>query len=286
MKLKLKQKIAIQLYKTKFKAISIVSQKRAAESLFTLFCTPYSGKPKRKEPPFFKRAITLNFVYEGLTVRGWQWTPIHGNNRKILVVHGFDSCSYKSESIIQKLYTSGFQVLAFDAIAHGISDGKTINAKQYAECIAQIQATFGSMYAIVAHSLGGLATSIAVEESIHNLEKLVLIAPATETRRAIDNFFAFLKMPLWLKPEFETLIKKISGKEINYFSVSRIIKNINTQTLWVHDSGDFICPIDDVKPVIELQLPHLQFKITHGLGHNAVYRNADVLQQIASFLNA
>ena len=69
MKLKLKQKIAIQLYKTKFKAISLISNKKAAESLFKLFCTPYSGKPKRSEPPFFKKAKNIEIVFEVLKLK-------------------------------------------------------------------------------------------------------------------------------------------------------------------------------------------------------------------------
>ena len=284
MKLKLKQKIAIQLYKTKFKAISLISNKKAAESLFKLFCTPYSGKPKRKEPPFFKKAKTIDILFEGMTVRGWQWIPANCNGSKVLVVHGFDSCSYKSESIINKLYLSGYEVLAFDAPGHGISDGKTINAKQFSECIIDIDKKFGTLYAIVAHSFGGMATALAIEKDLQNVERLVLIAPATETRRAIDNFFDFLKMPLKLKPEIDNIIKGLSGKDVSYFSVARAVENITTKTLWIHDKKDFICPFEDVIPVQKKNLPHVQFHITSGLGHNAIYRNQNVLQKIAFFL--
>jgi len=284
MKLKLKQKIAIRLYKTKFKAISLISNKLAAKNLFKLFCTPYSGKPKRKQPPFFKKAKTIDIVFEKLTVRGWQWIPANCNGNKVLVIHGFDSCSYKSEPIINKLYLSGYEVLAFDAPGHGISDGKTINAKQFSECIADIDKKFGTFYGIVAHSFGGMAAALATENYLQQLERLVLIAPATETRTAIDNFFLFLKMPLKLKPEFDNIIRNLSGKEVSYFSVGRALENIKTKTLWIHDSKDMICPITDVTIVQEKHLPNVEFHITSGLGHNAIYRNQNVLQKIAFFL--
>lgn len=284
MKLKLKQKIAIQLYKTKFKAISLISNKLAAESLFKLFCTPYSGKPKRIEPPFFKKATNIDIIFEQLTIRGWKWIPANCNGKKVLVVHGFDSCSYKSESLISKLYLSGYEVLAFDAPGHGTSDGKTSNAKQLSECIAAIDEKFGTFYGIVAHSFGGMAAALATENYLQQLERLVLIAPATETRTAIDNFFSFLKMPLKLKPEFDNIIKSLSGKDVSYFSVARALENIKTKTLWVHDSKDMICPISDVIVVQEKNLPNVEFHITKGLGHNAIYRNQNVLQKIAFFL--
>jgi len=285
MKLKLKQKIALQLYKTKFKAISLVSNKLAAESLFKLFCTPYSGKPKRKEPPFFKKATNIEITFEQLTIRGWQWIPLNYNGNKVLVIHGFDSCSYKSESIINKLYLSGYQVLAFDAPGHGISDGTTVNAKQFSECIAVIAEKFGTIYGIVAHSFGGMAAALATENYLAKLERLVLIAPATETRTAIDNFFSILRMPLKLKPEFNNIIKRLSGKDVSYFSVARAFENIKTKTLWVHDSKDMICPISDVTVVQKKNLHNIEFHITEGLGHNAIYRNQNVLQKIALFLN-
>lgn len=284
MKLKLKQKIAIQLYKTKFKAISLISNKKAAESLFKLFCTPYSGKPKREVPTFFKKATKIEIIFDTLTVRGWQWIPSNCNGKKVLVIHGFDSCSYKSEAIIDKLYANGYEVLAFDAPGHGVSDGKTINAKQFSECIGDIDKKFGTFYAIVSHSFGGMAAALATENYLPQLQRLVLIAPATETRTAIDNFFLFLKMPLKLKPNFDTIIKNLSGKDVAYFSVARALENFTTKTLWIHDKKDMICPIIDVLPVQKKNLPHITFHFTRGLGHNAIYRNQQVLQIMIDFL--
>lgn len=285
MKLKFKQKVAIKIYQTKFKALSILSTRKAAESLFTFFCTPYSGKPKRKEPLVFKKGKKVSVVYEGNRINGWQFTPSKANGNKVLVLHGFDSCAYKSETIINCLYDNGYEVFAFDALGHGTSDGKTINAKQYAEIINLIDNSFGKFYAFVAHSLGGLAASLAVEEFKISIQKLVLIAPATETTRAIDNFFKFLKMPLNLKPEIENLIKEVSGKNATFFSVSRAIQSTTINTFWVHDENDFICPIEDVLPVQKLNLPNIEFYFTKKMGHNLIYRNKEVLNKILIFLN-
>ena len=284
MKLSKKQKFLIQLYKAKFNTISVFSKQKAAESLFKLFCTPYSGKPKRKAPAFFKRANTINIQFEGNTIKGWQWIPNNCNGKKVLIAHGFDSCSYKSEAIIHKLFLTGFEVLAFDALAHGESDGKTVNVNQYGDCIALIDETFGGLYAIVGHSFGGLAATLIVEKKLQHIEKIVLIAPAVETTRAIDNFFTFLKMPLALKPLLEQYITEHSGQSPEHYSVTRALQFLKSKVLWVHDEKDFICPIEDLKPTKEKHLSHVEFYITSGLGHNAIYRNPNVLQKIAFFL--
>lgn len=285
MKLKLKQRIAIKFYQTKIKAISLVSTQKAAQSLFNLFCTPYSGKPKRKAPLVFKKAISISILYNKQLVNGWHFNSKYNNGKKILIVHGFDSCAYKSETIIEKFVSLNYEVLAFDALGHGTSDGKYLNAKIYSEIINLINKAFGNIYAFITHSLGGLATTLAIEKFNINVQKLVLIAPATETTRAINNFFSFLKMPEFLKPEIEKLIIEIGEQPSSYFSIARAIQNINVNTFWIHDYNDFICPIEDVLPVEKMKLPHIKFLFTKKLGHNFIYRNKDVLNEVNAFLN-
>ncbi|MCZ2223195.1 MAG: alpha/beta fold hydrolase [Chitinophagales bacterium] len=284
MKLKLSQRIAISYYKTKIKTISILSKKIAAEKTFKLFCTPYSGKPKRKEPLIFKQAEKISFFIEKLIVRGWQWTPKNNNGKKVLIVHGFDSCSYKFEHFIKLLIQESFIVIAFDAPAHGISEGKTLDAWLYRNTIIEIEKKFGHLYCIIAHSLGGLSTSLATEQ-IPQLPKIILISPATETQRAIDNFFSIVKFGNEIKHELVRLIESINQLPISYYSVKRSIQKINAKVLWIHDKKDWICPYEDVEPVINLKLPNVEFYITQGLGHNKIYRNKEVLKRVITFLN-
>src|SRR5687767_3257145 len=112
MKLKLAQRIAIGYYKTKFKVLSLISSRRAAQSVFKLFCTPYSGKPKRKAPSIFREAEKISFLLNNREVNGWKWKPEEFNGKRILIVHGFDSCSYKFDRYIVPLNREGFEVFA------------------------------------------------------------------------------------------------------------------------------------------------------------------------------
>jgi len=283
--MKLAQRIAIGYYKTKIKTISLVSMRKAAEKAFELFCTPYSGKPKRKAPPVFHHAEKLNFDFNGLTIRGWRWKPEHANGKKVLIVHGFDSCSYMFEKYIKALTRNGFEVMAFDAIGHGTSDGKTINALLLRDSILKIDKLFGSFYGVMAHSLGGLAASLAAEQMRH-LQKLVLIAPATETRRAIDNFFGFVKLGNDIKKEMEDLIVELAQQPLSYFSVKRSAKNIAAPILWLHDEEDSICTFEDVQPVINEQIAHIEFHLTKGFGHSRIYKDDKVKDRIVDFISS
>ncbi len=281
--MKLAKRIAIGYIKTKLKATALVSMRRATEKTFELFCTPYSGKPKRKAPPIFHHAEKLSFEIKGLTVRGWKWKPEHANGKKVLIVHGFDSCSYKFDKYIHPLNKEGFEVVAFDAIGHGISDGKTINALILKDSLLKIDEVFGPLYAIMAHSFGGLAAALAAEQ-MGRLQRLVLIAPATETSTAIDNFFRFMKLGDDIRKEVERHIVMLAQQPISHLSVNRAVKNLQLPILWLHDEEDPICTYEDVKPAMVEPLEHLQFHITKGLGHSKIYRDDMVSKKIVDFI--
>jgi len=280
--MKLGRRLAISYYRTKFKVLSTVSKKKAAEIAFELFCTPQF----RKRLPFsknFTEAEKLSFVIHGETVRGYRWNK--GAKRKVLIAHGFNSSVTSFDKYIQPLIKKGYEVLAFDAPAHGRSTGKTINAAIYTEMILAINEKYGPVQSFMAHSFGGLGVSLALEQIPHDENfRLVLIAPATESKSAIDFFFSFMRLGSGVRKEFDDMIYRVRQKPSDWYSVSRVIKDINTKVLWVHDEDDDITPWRDAKRVQEQNHPHIDFVVTKGLGHRRIFRDSKIVQSIVDFL--
>lgn len=283
--MKLQQRIAIGYFKTKLKTIALVSSRRAAENAFKLFCTPRNGKIKQKVPAIFQKAQILSFNMDGIQIYGWKWKPKFTNGKVVLIAHGFDSYSYKFEKYVLQLTAQNFEVLSFDAPAHGRSKGKTINVQMYRNLIWQIEELYGPLYGIIAHSLGGIAAALAAEK-MDSLHKLVLIAPATETERAVNDFLKVIQLNDDLKEEFVKVIEEKAQQPLSYFSVSRAIQNISAKTLWLHDTGDRVCPFEDVKPVQDMTLPNVSFFITKGLGHSKIYKDNNSANRILSFIQS
>lgn len=280
--MKLAQRIALGYYKTKFRTLALLSPRKAAEAAFILFCTPYSGKPKREIPAIFHKATPAHFTLDELTIRGWKWQSQHTNGKKVLIVHGFDSCSYKFDKYVTALLHEGFEVLAFDAPGHGTSDGKRLNVLIYRNMLWEINNRFGPLYGIMAHSIGGLAAAVAAEQ-LPGLSKLVLIAPATETSSAVTGFAKLVGLTPELKKELEQVIIRLGKLPVSYYSISRALPNITTPILWLHDEDDKICSFSDVKPVRDTNPSNTRFLITKGLGHNKIYRDDKVRKEIISF---
>jgi pimeloyl-ACP methyl ester carboxylesterase len=280
--MKLSQRLALRYIRTKFKLLSAISKKKAAEKAFELFCTPQS-RNKKKIPKVFEEAEKLQFEIEGNTVRGWRFN--HPAERKVLILHGYESSVINFDRYIKPLIKKGYEVLAFDAPAHGRSGGKKITAPLYKATIQKINKLYGPVQSYMAHSFGGLAVSLALEEISHTDDyRLVLIAPATETTTAIDSFFHFLQIDQFVRPEFEKIIIKHGGVSSEWYSIKRAMKHIRAKVLWLQDEDDDTTPLSDVLKVKAENHPNIEFVITKGLGHRRIYRDNKVTKSIIEFL--
>jgi len=278
----LAQKLAIGYYRTKFKILSTVSKRKTAELAFELFSTPQL-RYKKYFPKVFDKAEKLELKVHGDTVKGFRWNK--GAGRKVLIAHGFNSTVAKFDRYIVPLIRKGYEVLAFDAPAHGRSTGKQINAVVYKDMVLEIIKEFGPVESFMAHSFGGLAITLALEElDVDENYRIVLIAPATESKTAIDFFVSFMKLDDEVRKEFDDYIYKMRGKPADWYSVSRVVEHLHAKILWVHDEEDDLTPWDDAKKVHEKNYPHIRFVITKGLGHRRIYRDNKVSREIIEFL--
>ncbi len=281
--MKIKQKFAIQYIRAKFKVLALVSTRKAAEKAFELFCTPLE-KSKKQAPAVFSLAEKLKYSLNGQSIAGYCWNK--GQAKKVLILHGFSSSSYNFHPYILPLVEKGYEVLAFDAPAHGNSGGKTINVVQYREMIELLIKKHGPINSFIAHSFGGIAICLAMEKAVHDeYTKVVLIAPATETVSAIDAAFTMLRIKKQgVRQEFDSVIMQLSGHAPKWFSIRRAIKHIQAKVLWIHDEDDTVTPLKDALKVRDDKHPNVEFVITSGLGHRNIYRSFSVKKKIFEFL--
>jgi len=278
----LQQQLALRYIRTKFKLLSAISKKRAAEKAFELFCTP-QHRNKKALPSIFEKAEKIQFPFLNYKIQGYRWNK--GQEKKVLILHGFESSVVNFDHYVKPLLKKDYEVLAFDAPAHGRSTGKIFNALLYKEFIETIYRNYGPIKSFLAHSLGGLALSLALEDIEHDASyKVALIAPATETTTAVDFFFSYLKLDPTLRREFDQVILEKSGHPTEWFSITRAAKQIKATVLWVHDKDDNMTPYSDIQTLVNAHYPNFHFLITEGLGHRRIYRDSKVTKTIVEFL--
>ncbi len=280
--MKLGQIIAINFIRAKLNLLAVVSGQQAAKRAFIIFCTPFK-KQSRQLPFVFEKAEKLQLQVNGLTIRGFRWNK--GGIKRVLILHGFESSSKNFEAYIDPLINKNYEVLAFDAPAHGISDGKQITLPDYVDTIRMVYFETGTIQSFMAHSFGGMAITHFIEKIPHDQSiRLALIAPMTETKTAIDSFFRFLQLGKDVRKKFEVIIGRKGGNPPEYYSIPRALENITASVLWIHDRDDDVTPIKDVEPLMNKHYPNLKFHITKGLGHRKIYRDYNIIQIVTNFL--
>lgn len=280
--MKLIQRLALRYYKAKFRFWTAISKEKAAEKAFALFCTPQS-RNRKKLPKIFSTGEAISLNVEGITVRGWRFN--HPATRKLMILHGFESSVINFDRYIKPFTRKGYEVIAVDAPAHGKSGGKKITAPLFKKTIIEVNRKFGPVESFLAHSFGGLALALALEEISHTADyRVALVAPATETTTAIDSFFSFLELDNSLRPAFEKVIVQAGGVSSSWYSIRRALKHIRAKVLWFHDEDDDTTPVSDVLKVKEENHPNVEFVFTKGLGHRRIYRDNKVSKAIIEFL--
>lgn len=281
--MRLAQRLVLKYIRTKFKLLSSISKRRAAEKAFELFCTP-QYRNKKKLPPIFEKAEKIEFPFEGYKVRGYRWNS-SDSNKKAMILHGFESSVINFDRYVKPLIKKDYEVLAFDAPAHGRSTGKRITVITYKTLVRYIWDEYGPIDAFITHSFGGLTLSLALEEIPHSSStKVVLIAPAAETKTAIDNFFKFIQLDNGVREEFDKLIEEMGGQPPEWYSVSRVAPKLQAQVLFLQDRDDHMTPLSDVKPIMDKNYPNFHFVISEGLGHRRIYRDNQSFKKIMEFL--
>src|ERR1700743_1821844 len=227
--MKISQKIALRYARARINILSLSSPRKAAVMAFRLFCTPQL-RSAEKGSPLFAKGKRLSFRYEGHTIRGRVWLPAEPPTKKVLIAHGFESSSQAFEDYIAVLLEKGYEVVAFDAPAHGRSGGRRVTLPKYVGVLRVIEQNYGPFNAYIGHSLGGLALALFLETSSHNENtRMVLIAPAVETATALQTFARVLPLEPPLVKDIDDYIQETHGQHVAWYSLRRAVHNIHAR---------------------------------------------------------
>lgn len=277
------QQFILRALKTEIYLRSRISKKWAGSRAFQLFCTPL-GKAQYQISPVFKQAESLRLDFNNGSLQGYRWNP--GGGKKILIAHGFRSHAQKFEHFIPHLISADYEIVAFDAPAHGLSSGNRVTAIDYANLITELNCRMGRFNAYLAHSFGGLAVALAEASQPENRQvKMVLVAPAAYTQTLAHQFLQFYGIrDAMVIEHFYEKINKLSNKNLNWYSLERATEFLKGKILWLHDKNDPIIPVEDAYRIQRMHRPGIEFIFTQGLGHSNIYRDEVMVRKILDFL--
>ena len=262
-----------------FAVLNVVSPYLGARRAYRLwFTSPRFNEPVREQRwRESARAFYVEHKYGPLAAYRW------GEGPTVLLVHGWSGRGTQMGAFVAPLVKRGFSVLAFDAPGHGRSPGTQTNVFQVADALAVIAQKNGPLKAIIAHSFGTMATTLAIKQGLH-VEKVVCLSAPTSLLYLIDRFSSSLSMSHKTKLLLEKMLEKNFGDDIwQRISSDCNVVDSTIPALIIHDRDDLDVPWQWSEKLAKAW-QNSNFWLTQGLGHRRILRNRTVVNSVSEYI--
>ncbi len=269
----------IPLIYGKFFNIAVLFNKEAtAIKAFDVFCTIRKGKVLPKQKQFLNDAKFKQMNIADHQVQTYRWK---GNGETVLLMHGWESNTFRWRNLIKKLGEQGFDILAFDAPAHGHSSGKRLHVPLYAEVTRHILDTFKPNF-VVAHSVGGMTIHYThYLYPVSSVDKIVTVGAPAEFEQFMDHYQGLLKFNNKVRNAMNHRLKDWFGYYFHEFTSATFAEKNTKKGLLFHDEEDLQVPVEASK-IVHKHWKGSKLVITKGLGHS-MHQNK-INNQIIDFL--
>jgi pimeloyl-ACP methyl ester carboxylesterase len=220
-------------------------------------------------------------------VRGRSW----GVGPVVYLVHGWGGAGHQFAALVEPLRRAGYTVVAFDAPSHGSSDpgewGPTsTTGVEFGKALDAVFMKFGRGEAVVAHSMGGLATLLAMNHGWFGANRLVFVAPMAGYAEAMDVFQSMLGFGPRIRRRVDVRTWRRVGLNDDEFDVRNLWSSLDEQppVIIIQDDTDPQAPYAESRALAEDL--GAEFMTTTGLGHNRVLADGTVARRIVDFLDA
>lgn len=257
-----------------------------------LFLRFYSTPPKRKfrSSHFAVRdqAVTSRFQLQqypsgnaAISLAAYHWGQ---SDKKILLLHGWGGSPLDFRQMITALVGSGYEVIGFDAPAHGFSEGKRTNLVQWMYILQQVLQQVGPLHGVIGHSLGGLNAALTLVNQQEMVPRLVMISASVSAPAFFRETYEQFRIPPRVVEKVQALIKERLGQDLEQLDLHRHLHKIKaSEILVVYDENDELVKPYDVSAFLQEYETITAYQI-RGEGHFRIMRNEAVIGKVVEFL--
>jgi pimeloyl-ACP methyl ester carboxylesterase len=261
--------------------LQAISHKLATKYAIRLFITPFKFKTPKQEYQFYEGVRQELVLVPELNKKIMVYS-IGNSKKKVLLVHGWSGRGTQLYKIANALVNNGYQVISFDAPAHGKSTGKTTMMTEFITSIFELEKKYGCFEFAIGHSLGGMSILNSVKQGL-SVKKVVSVGAGDIITDIIVNFIKKLELKHIIVDKMKVLFYKKFNEDIDNYSASFAAKKVKTPTLVVHDTEDKEVNVSCAYNIRQ-SLKNGEMYITTGLGHTRILRDDTVVERIISFL--
>ena len=259
---------------------SRVAPPLAAMWLEHLFLSPTPRPRPLREVEWLEGARRLAVPFEGsghLPLYRW------GHGPRVLLVHGWAGRGTQLAAFAAPLVEAGLEVIAFDAPAHGEAQGRQTNLPEMARAVEAVAEAVGPIYAIIAHSLGTAATSLALSRGL-SVERLIYLAPPENPGEYLHRAAGWLGFTKRVGRMTQSRVEARFGLPFEQVKASELAPQQQVPLQIFHDLEDRDVPWVEGRRLQRLW-PGARLFTTRGLGHRRLLRDEGVIAQGVAFLS-
>lgn len=272
-----------------FRAVGWLFPDFVARQAARLFMTPGRHKPQfPQSDSVFAEADARWLEMPHGRVRVYHW-PAKTAAPRVLVAHGWSDLAENLLPLIGDLRAQGYAVTAMDWPAHGASDGRITNMREWLTSIRRLSEEQGPWHAVVAHSLGAFCAAMSVREDIAmygeavQTDNLILIAPPESSMQMLRLFSEALALRRDIQDRMEHMFDGILGSRFSEYSVGAALQTYEGRALVIHDESDKRVPFESLE-IARRKAPDHEYLVTRGLGHRRILEDETVRSAIRAHL--
>jgi pimeloyl-ACP methyl ester carboxylesterase len=211
-----------------------------------------------------------------LAARSW------GRGAPALLVHGWNGRGVQLAAMARALAARGYRAVVFDHPAHGGSRGRTVTIPEMADAVQMVSEQLGGVRALVAHSLGAVAATLALSRGLRPA-RAAFLAPPIHPEQWIVRFGRALGLPESAGGSLVAAIEARAGMPVSALGPLALAATMSTDLLIVHDRGDREVPLEQGEALARAW-PGARLIATEGLGHRRLLVSPDVVDLVSDFL--
>ena len=238
-------------------------------------------KTRRSAPRPGERDVLATATPSSIAgMQAWSW----GDGPAVLLVHGWNGRATQLGGFVEPLVARGYRVVAFDAFGHGESPGSSMSLPELASYVRQVSDELGGLYGVIAHSMGGAATTLALSNGLQ-LERAVFVSPPSDPRVFLQIFSDALAISDDVRARLKERVERRIGISMESMRGNVIAPSMRVPLLVIHDRDDKEVPVDSGQSIADAW-PSAELILTEGLGHQRILRAEPVTHVAVSFVDA
>lgn len=275
--------IATTLVSRSIRLVSALSPSLAGRLALRAFLTTSPRMAVREADAATDLAARREYVrVRGLDVATYCWGS---GGPTVLLMHGWQGRASQFATLVRELVSAGFRVVAFDAPAHGASEGRFTDVRDWIDVSARLHRRF-AFDAIIGHSFGGFAALTAARTTTP-VSRVAVIAAAASPSAYLEEFAAQLRLGAATRGRLERLFHARIGETAEtatarYDTTAHPLPP-SAELLIVHDREDPRMPDADAVRLHSAHGHRSRMLRTSGLGHTRILGADRVLDAVVAF---